>query len=79
MVIDSSKHIDKLPVSQASRELASKPNKINANTAYNFAGKDLTPYGGLFPVATTLEKLGFRQPGRGKHNGVAHSTIHAGL
>ena len=60
MVIDSPKHIGKTPVSQASRELDSKPNKINANTPYNFAGKDLTPYGGLFPVATMLEKLGFR-------------------
>ena len=60
MVIDSSKHIGKTPVSQASRELDSNPNKINANTPYNFAGKDLTPYGGLFPVATMLEKLGFR-------------------
>jgi hypothetical protein len=61
MVIDSSKHIGKTPVSQASRELDSKPNKINAKTPYNFAGKDLTPYGGLFPVATMLEKLGFRK------------------
>jgi len=60
MVIDSSKHTCKTPVPQASRELSSKPNKINANTPYNFAGKDLTPYGGLFPVATMLEKLGFR-------------------
>lgn len=60
MVIDSSKHTRKAPVLQASRELASKPNKINASTLYNFAGKDLTPYGGLFPVATMLEKLGFR-------------------
>jgi Transposase DDE domain group 1 len=60
MVINSSKHTRKTPVPQASRELASKPNKINATTPYNFAGKDLTPYGGLFPVATMLEKLGFR-------------------
>jgi hypothetical protein len=60
MVIDSSKHTCKTPVPQASRELASKLNKINANTPYNFSGKDLTPYGGLFPVATMLEKLGFR-------------------
>jgi len=61
MVITSSKHIGKTPIPQASRELGSKPNKINANTLYNFAGKDLTPYGGLFPVATMLEKLGFRK------------------
>ena len=61
MVITSSKHSGKTPVPQAWRDLGSQPNKINANTVYNFAGKDLTPYGGLFPVATMLEKLGFRK------------------
>jgi hypothetical protein len=60
MVIDTSKHTCKTPVPQASRELASKLNKINANTPYDFSGKDLTPYGRLLPVATMLEKLGFR-------------------
>jgi hypothetical protein len=29
--------------------------------SYDFEGKNLTPYGGLLPVATMLEKLGFRQ------------------
>ena len=61
MVIGSSKHTCKTPDPQASRELASKPNKINANTPYDFEGKNLTPYGGLFPVATMLEKLKFQQ------------------
>jgi Transposase DDE domain group 1 len=61
MVIDSSKHTCKTPVPQASRELAAKPNKINANTPYDFEGKNLTAYGGLFPVATMLEKLNFQQ------------------
>jgi Transposase DDE domain group 1 len=61
MVIDISKHTGKTPVPQASRNLASKPNKINANTPYDFEGKNLTPYGGLFPVATMLEKLKFQQ------------------
>lgn len=59
MVITISKHTRKVSVRQASQELGSQPNKINANTPYNFTGKDLTPYGGLFPVATMLEKLGF--------------------
>jgi len=36
------------------------PNKIGASTPYNFAAKNLTPYGGLLPVATMLEKLGFQ-------------------
>src|SRR5439155_684929 len=30
-------------------------------THYDFKGKHLTPYGGLFPVATMLEKLDFRK------------------
>jgi hypothetical protein len=29
--------------------------------SYDFAGKNLTAYGGLLPVATMLEKLGFQQ------------------
>ena len=37
-----------------------EPNKIGASTPYNFSGKNLTPYGGLLPVAAMLEKLGFR-------------------
>ncbi len=61
MVISSSKHTCKTPVRQASPERASQPNKINANTHFDFEGKNLTPYGGLFPVATMLEKLKFQQ------------------
>jgi Transposase DDE domain group 1 len=61
MVIDSSKHTRKTPVPQASAEVVSQPNKINANTPFDFTGKNLTPYGGLFPVATMLEKLNFKQ------------------
>jgi hypothetical protein len=38
-----------------------EPNKIGASTAFDFSGKGLTPYGGLLPVATMLEKLGFQQ------------------
>jgi Transposase DDE domain group 1 len=61
MVINSSKHTRKTPVPQASSEVASQPNKINANTFFDFRGKNMTPYGGLFPVATMLEKLKFQQ------------------
>jgi hypothetical protein len=60
MVIDSSKDTRKTPVRQASCAKSSQPNKINANTPFDFAGKRLTPYGGLFPVATMLEKLKFQ-------------------
>jgi hypothetical protein len=38
-----------------------EPNKIGASTPFDFSGKGLTPYGGLLPVATMLEKLGFQQ------------------
>ncbi len=61
MVIDSAKHTRRTPVRQASPELASRPSKIAANTPFDFEGKNLTPYGGLFPVATMLEKLRFQQ------------------
>jgi len=36
-------------------------NKIGAFTPYDFQSKNLTAYGGLLPVATMLEKLGFQQ------------------
>src|SRR5947209_987574 len=61
MVIDSSKHTRKTPVRQGSPAESSPPSKINAHTPFDFAGKNLTPYGGLFPVATMLEKLKFQQ------------------
>jgi len=34
---------------------------IEPSTPYDFEGKNLTAYGGLLPVATMLERLGFRQ------------------
>src|SRR5437868_386119 len=61
MVIDSSKHTRKTPVRQGSPAESSPPSKINAHTPFDFAGKNLTPYGGLFPVATMLGKLKFQQ------------------
>ena len=61
MVISSSQHIAEPRIPQASRKLSSEPSKINANTHFDFQGKNLTPYGGLFPVATMLEKLKFQE------------------
>ena len=46
---------------QASEQYNREPNKIGAATPFDFSGKNLTPYGGLLPVATMLEKLGFQQ------------------
>lgn len=45
---------------QGREEIGPEPNKIGASTPYDFSGKNLTPYGGLLPVATMLEKLGFQ-------------------
>ncbi len=60
MVTDKEKDSRKTPVKQGSQDSAPEPNKINASTPYNFKGKNLTPYGGLLPVITMLEKLGFQ-------------------
>ena len=61
MVKRGKKHIRKTPARQAFQATHSEPNKIGASTPYDFEGKNLTPYGGLLPVATMLEKLGLQQ------------------
>jgi hypothetical protein len=48
------------PANQGVQRVYPEPNKINASTPYDFNGKNLTPYGGLLPVVTMLEKLGFQ-------------------
>src|SRR5437867_7591152 len=60
MVTNRKKHSEKTPVKQGPEDIASESNKINASTPYDFNGKNLTPYGGLLPVITVLEKLGFQ-------------------
>src|SRR5207245_8690583 len=60
MVTNRRKHSEKTPVKQAPEDIAPEPNKISASTPYDFNGKNLTPYGGLLPVMTMLEKLGFQ-------------------
>src|ERR1700723_2571442 len=61
MVIDKKKHNDKPLLNQGSSADIAEPNKIGPFTHFDFEGKNLTPYGGLFPVATMLEKLGFQK------------------
>jgi hypothetical protein len=61
MVNDEKKHIEKTRAPQGSRAPLPEPNKIAASTPFDFEAKNLTPYGGLFPVATMLEKLGFQK------------------
>jgi hypothetical protein len=46
---------------QGSEGPMAEANRITAATPYDFEGKNLTAYGGLLPVATMLEKLGFQQ------------------
>jgi hypothetical protein len=46
---------------QGSEGPIAEAHKIGATTPYDFEGKNLTAYGGLLPVATMLEKLGFQQ------------------
>ena len=61
-MINSKKHIDKSSAKQGPEEVRPEPNKIRASTTpFDFEAKNLTAYGGLLPVATMLEKLGFQQ------------------
>ena len=60
MVTDRIKDSAKTPVKQGAEDPAPEPNEIGASTPYDFDGKNLTPYGGLLPVITMLEKLGFQ-------------------
>jgi Transposase DDE domain group 1 len=60
MVTNRIQHSDKEPVEQGAEATTPEPNKIGASTHFDFSGKNLTPYGGLLPVATMLEKLGFQ-------------------
>ena len=58
---DRKKNIDKASVKQGADAVYSELNKIGASTPYDFEAKNLTAYGGLLPVATMLERLGFQQ------------------
>ncbi|MBZ5529782.1 MAG: hypothetical protein LAN71_18045, partial [Acidobacteriia bacterium] len=61
MVTNRNQHNSEGRAKQASNEAHSNPNKIGASTPYDFSAKNLTPYGGLLPVATMLEKVGFQE------------------
>lgn len=60
MVKRSRQDIEKKPARQGPDEISPQAKKIGASTPYDFAAKCLTAYGGLLPVATMLEKLGFQ-------------------
>ncbi|HEX6503884.1 MAG TPA: IS1380 family transposase [Terriglobales bacterium] len=55
------KHSEKTPARQEAGGVVQEPLKIGASTPYDFSARNLTAYGGLLPVATMLEKLGFQQ------------------
>src|SRR6478752_2201771 len=61
MVRGRNKDREKKPARQAFQDNDSHPNKIGAATPFQFNGKNLTAYGGLLPVATMLERLGFEE------------------
>jgi Transposase DDE domain group 1 len=60
MVNEQQQDSGRKPANQGVRDVIPEPNKINASTPYDFTGKNLTPYGGLLPVISMLEKLGFQ-------------------
>jgi hypothetical protein len=60
MVTNRKQNSSKSRSKQAQNDVYSHPNKIGASTPFDFSGKNLTPYGGLLPVATMLEKLEFQ-------------------
>jgi DDE family transposase len=60
MVTDRKENSGKTPGKQGVERNAPEPNKINGSTPFDFNGRNLTPYGGLLPVITMLEKLDFQ-------------------
>jgi len=60
MVNEQNQDSGRRPANQGVRDVIPEPNEINVSTPYDFNGKNLTPYGGLLPVITMLEKLGFQ-------------------
>ena len=60
MVTSNKQDTQEMPAKQGPENGAPGPNKINGSTHFDFTTKNLTPYGGLLPVVTMLEKLGFQ-------------------
>jgi hypothetical protein len=60
-VNNNRKHSEKTPAKQGAEGASPEPLKIGSSTPYDFSARNLTAYGGLLPVATMLEKLGFEQ------------------
>jgi len=61
MVKRSPQHSEEIRARQGTERDKPDPNKIGTSTPFDFSGRGLTPYGGLLPVATMLENLGFQK------------------
>jgi hypothetical protein len=61
MVSNANQIKGRKPVNQGVQGDIPEPNKIGASTPFDFDARNLTAYGGLLPVATMLENLGFQQ------------------
>ena len=65
MVKNEKQHIEKTRAKQGFPADSPEPYKIAASTPFDFGAKNLTPYGGLFPVSTTSElRRGFNAASR---------------
>jgi hypothetical protein len=73
-VKNKKKHNDKSRIQQEFPAVIREPNKIAASTHYDFRGKQLTPYGGLFPVATMLAAA--HSTGTGVGSGQRRTEVH---
>jgi len=60
-VNDNRKHSNQTAARQGAEAASAEPLKIGASTPFDFSAHNLTAYGGLLPVATMLENLGFQQ------------------
>jgi len=60
MVRRGREHSEHKPAIQAATRSTPAPNDIRGSTPFDFTAKNQTPYGGLLPVATMLEKLDVR-------------------
>src|SRR3979490_3081476 len=61
MVMDNRQVNEKMRANQGAGVVMLEAYKIGPATPFDFEAKNLTAYGGLLPVATMLEKLGFQQ------------------
>ena len=61
MVKNNRKHNKQITAGQGAQAVSAEALKIGASTPFDFSARNLTAYGGLLPVATMLEKLGFPQ------------------